>query len=91
MQGPGFYQISGIAFSGNGRISKVEVSADGGKSWAEAALQEPVLSKAFTLSAARPAVDAVALAPRVLADGYALRRILICVVLRLFNCPSFDD
>ena len=27
---------------------RVMVSADGGKSWAEAALQEPVLSKAFT-------------------------------------------
>ena len=48
MKGPGFYEISGISFSGNGRISKVEVSADGGKSWAEAALQAPVLSKAFT-------------------------------------------
>ena len=31
MKGPGFYEISGISFSGNGRISKVEVSADGGK------------------------------------------------------------
>ena len=30
------------------RITKVEVSADGGKSWAPAALQEPVLSKALT-------------------------------------------
>ena len=48
MKGPGFYEISGISFSGNGRISKVEVSADGGKSWAQAALQQPVLSKAFT-------------------------------------------
>jgi sulfane dehydrogenase subunit SoxC len=48
MKGPGFYEISGISFSGNGRISKVEVSADGGKSWAPAALQAPVLSKAFT-------------------------------------------
>ncbi len=48
MRGPGFYEISGIAYSGNGRISKVMVSADGGKSWGEAALQEPVLSKAFT-------------------------------------------
>jgi sulfane dehydrogenase subunit SoxC len=48
MKGPGFYEISGIAYSGNGRITKVMVSADGGKSWAEAALQEPVLSKAFT-------------------------------------------
>src|SRR5262249_22973616 len=48
IKGPGFYEISGISFSGNGRISKVEVSADGGKSWAQAALQQPVLSKAFT-------------------------------------------
>ena len=35
---PGYYEISGIAYSGNGRISKVLVSADGGKSWAQAAL-----------------------------------------------------
>jgi sulfane dehydrogenase subunit SoxC len=48
MNGPGTYEISGIAWSGNGRISKVMVSADGGKSWAQAALHEPVLSKAFT-------------------------------------------
>ena len=48
MKGPGFYEISGIAYSGNGRIAKVMVSADGGKSWAQAALQEPVLPKAFT-------------------------------------------
>src|SRR5262252_821645 len=45
---PGFYEISGIAYSGTGRISKVMVSADGGRSWAQAALQTPVLSKAFT-------------------------------------------
>src|SRR5213595_1276643 len=45
---PGYYEISGIAYSGNGRIAKVMVSADGGKSWAQAALQEPVQSKAFT-------------------------------------------
>jgi sulfane dehydrogenase subunit SoxC len=48
MQGPGFYEVSGIAWSGNGKIAKVEVSADGGKSWAPAALSEPVLSKAIT-------------------------------------------
>jgi sulfane dehydrogenase subunit SoxC len=48
LKGPGFYEVSGLAYSGNGRISKVEVSADGGKSWAAAALQAPVLSKAFT-------------------------------------------
>ena len=45
---PGFYEISGLAYSGKGRISKVLVSADGGHSWGEAALQEPVLSMAFT-------------------------------------------
>lgn len=48
LKGPGLYEISGIAYSGTGRIEKVMVSADGGKSWAQAALQEPVLSKAFT-------------------------------------------
>ncbi|MBW8906277.1 MAG: sulfite dehydrogenase [Betaproteobacteria bacterium] len=48
MKGPGFYEISGIAYSGNGRITKVMVSADAGKTWAEAALQEPVMSKSFT-------------------------------------------
>ena len=48
LNGPGFYEISGIAYSGNGRISRVMVSADGGKTWAQAALQAPVLSKAFT-------------------------------------------
>ena len=47
LAGPGFYEISGVAYSGNGRISKVMVSADGGKSWAQAALQEPVMPKAF--------------------------------------------
>jgi sulfane dehydrogenase subunit SoxC len=45
---PGVYEISGVAYSGNGRIAKVMVSADGGKSWGEAALDEPRLPKAFT-------------------------------------------
>jgi sulfane dehydrogenase subunit SoxC len=44
----GYRQITGLAWSAHGAIEKVEVSADGGKSWAMAALQEPVLSKAFT-------------------------------------------
>src|SRR3954447_3576432 len=48
MKEPGFYEISGVAYSGTGRIAKVLVSADGGKSWAEAALQGPVHAKAFT-------------------------------------------
>jgi sulfane dehydrogenase subunit SoxC len=48
MKEPGLYEISGLAWSGYGKIARVEVSADGGKSWAPAALQEPVLSKALT-------------------------------------------
>jgi sulfane dehydrogenase subunit SoxC len=48
MKEPGLYEISGIAWSGYGKVAKVEVSADGGKSWAAAVLQEPVLSKAQT-------------------------------------------
>jgi sulfane dehydrogenase subunit SoxC len=38
---PGLYQISGLAWSGRGTVRRVEVSADGGRSWAEAALDEP--------------------------------------------------
>jgi len=48
LDGSGVYQISGLAWSGRGKIIKVEVSADGGDTWAEAELQEPVLSKCFT-------------------------------------------
>jgi len=46
LKGPGFYEISGLAWSGNGAIRQVDVSADGGQSWAPAALQGPVLAKA---------------------------------------------
>jgi sulfane dehydrogenase subunit SoxC len=48
MKEPGLYEISGLAWSGYGKIAKVEVSADGGKNWASAALQEPVLPMALT-------------------------------------------
>jgi sulfane dehydrogenase subunit SoxC len=41
-------EISGVAWSGRGRITKVDVSTDGGKSWREAALQEPVMKKCLT-------------------------------------------
>lgn len=44
----GVYQLSGIAWSGAGRIRRVEVSADGGKSWADADLDEHVLPKCLT-------------------------------------------
>jgi sulfane dehydrogenase subunit SoxC len=48
LQGRGFYEITGLAWSGRGMIRSVEVSTDGGKSWSEAELQEPILPKAFT-------------------------------------------
>ena len=48
LKGSGFYEISGLAWSGRGRVVRVEVSADGGASWTEAALQDPVLPKALT-------------------------------------------
>ena len=45
---PGFHEISGIAWSGHGKIKRVDVSVDDGKSWQEAQLQEPVLTRALT-------------------------------------------
>jgi sulfane dehydrogenase subunit SoxC len=48
LKGPGLYEISGLAWSGLGKIARVEVSADGGRTWGEAALSEPVLAKALT-------------------------------------------
>ncbi len=48
LHGKGFYEISGLAWSGRGKIAKAEVSADGGKTWGEAALQGPVLPQCFT-------------------------------------------
>ena len=45
---PGFMEIRGLAWSGRGRITKVEVSADGGQSWRTASLVGPVLPKCHT-------------------------------------------
>jgi sulfane dehydrogenase subunit SoxC len=43
LDGPGFHEITGLAWSGRGTIRRVDVSADGGRTWRQAALQEPVL------------------------------------------------
>ncbi|MCA6108198.1 sulfite dehydrogenase [Bradyrhizobium cenepequi] len=48
LNGSGFHEISGIAWSGHGKIKRVEVSVDDGKSWQVAKLQEPVLTRALT-------------------------------------------
>jgi sulfane dehydrogenase subunit SoxC len=44
----GSYEISGLAWSGRGRIARVDVSVDGGATWGPTVLQEPVLSKCLT-------------------------------------------
>ncbi|UGY02368.1 sulfite dehydrogenase [Bradyrhizobium quebecense] len=44
----GFHEITGIAWSGHGKIKSVEISLDEGKSWQQAELQEPVLTRALT-------------------------------------------
>ncbi len=48
LKSPGLYQISGLAWSGNGRIRQVDVSTNGGRTWIVANLDQPVLSKSLT-------------------------------------------
>lgn len=44
----GFFEIEGFAWSGRGRIARVDVSVDGGRTWAAAQLDGPVLDRSFT-------------------------------------------
>jgi sulfane dehydrogenase subunit SoxC len=44
----GFHEITGIAWSGHGKIKRVDISVDDGRSWQEAELQEPILTRALT-------------------------------------------
>lgn len=44
----GFYNITGLAWSGRGKVKRVDVSVDGGRNWRTARLESPVLSKALT-------------------------------------------
>ncbi|MBC5811572.1 MAG: sulfite dehydrogenase [Candidatus Eremiobacteraeota bacterium] len=48
IHGPGTYEVSGLAWSGRGKIARVDVSFDGGDNWQTAALAPPVLSKCLT-------------------------------------------
>src|SRR5262249_27086334 len=48
LPGRGLYELTGLAWSGSGRIERVEITTDGGKSWVNAQLQEPRLPNAFT-------------------------------------------
>ena len=44
----GFHNITGLAWSGRGKIKRVDVSADGGRNWRTARLESPVLTKCLT-------------------------------------------
>ena len=44
----GFYEITGLAWSGRGRVMRVDVSVDGGSTWRPAKLEGPILPKSFT-------------------------------------------
>lgn len=45
LSGPGWWPITGLAWSGRGRITRVDISVDGGKTWAEAELLSPLTPK----------------------------------------------
>jgi sulfane dehydrogenase subunit SoxC len=45
---PGEVEIQGFAWSGRGKIRSVDVTTDGGRTWREAVLEEPVLDKCLT-------------------------------------------
>jgi len=48
LSGKGWWPITGLAWTGRGKITRVEVSTDGGRSWHDADLQGPVLDHAHT-------------------------------------------
>ncbi len=48
LAGAGLYEITGLAWSGRGRVERVEVTLDGGRTWVDAKLDEPRLRLAFT-------------------------------------------
>ena len=48
LPGAGFYEITGLAWSGYGAVRRVEISIDGGKAWKDARLQAPILRMAHT-------------------------------------------
>ncbi len=48
LPGRGLYEITGLAWSGAGKVRRVEVSTDGGRTWKDSELQKPILSKAHT-------------------------------------------
>jgi sulfane dehydrogenase subunit SoxC len=48
LPGLGLYELTGLAWTGHGRIRRVEVTFDAGRNWQDARLDEPRLRLAFT-------------------------------------------
>jgi len=48
LPGPGYYTITGLAWSGSGTVRRVEISTDGGRSWNDATIEEPARRIAWT-------------------------------------------
>jgi sulfane dehydrogenase subunit SoxC len=48
MKGPGYYEVTGLAWSGAGKVRAVDVSFDGGRNWREAAVEGPIMDKCLT-------------------------------------------
>jgi sulfane dehydrogenase subunit SoxC len=48
LSGQGVYQITGLAWSGGGRVTKVEISTDNGQTWKQAEIRGEVHPKAHT-------------------------------------------
>ena len=44
----GRFNITGLAWSGRGKISRVDVSVDGGRNWRTARMEGPILNKCLT-------------------------------------------
>lgn len=44
----GYYNVTGLAWSGRGKIRRVDVSFDGGRNWQTARLENPIQSKCLT-------------------------------------------
>lgn len=48
LNGKGFYELSGVAWTGSGRIKRVDISTDGGRNWTTADIAGPTLDKSLT-------------------------------------------
>jgi sulfane dehydrogenase subunit SoxC len=48
LAGPGMYELRGFAWSGNGSIAAVDITADGGRNWQPAVLEQPIMDRCLT-------------------------------------------